>query len=116
MKTKFAASALTAAMLLSAVTVTAFADESYSFTAGQQRSQSRNSIYAQAMQIEDEEERKAFLAEHGITDIQWSEEAAAAYSYVGGRLRGSMYQSDDNADSSAYGYVTGQQRGSSYHR
>ncbi len=90
----------------------------YSYLAGRQRSISRNELYAQAAMIEDEEERKAFLIENGIADTEYSEEAAAFYSYVSGRERGASYRSFDETDQSetqsSYSYAVGQQRGSSY--
>ncbi|MGM9614375.1 MAG: hypothetical protein ACI3W7_02440 [Oscillospiraceae bacterium] len=129
MKKRVAMLACAIAVMLSLGTVTAFAAEttgaepaaSYSYLAGQQRSQSRNALYAQAAEIESEEERNAFLAENGINDTVWSEEAAANFSYAAGRLRGASYRSDDstdneNSDMSSYNYVTGQQRGSSYQK
>lgn len=94
-KTKRIAGIVSAAFVItmSAATMTAFAaeteknivsDESsnYSYLAGQQRSTSRNELYAQAAAIEDEDERKAFLVENGIADTEYSAEAAA-YSYYG---------------------------------
>ena len=129
MKKRAAMIACTLAAMLSLGSVAAFAAEttgeepaaSYSYLAGQQRSQSRNDLYAQASGIESEEERDAFLAEYGINDTEWSEEAAASFSYAAGRQRGASYRSDDSIDNensnmSSYNYVTGQQRGSSYHR
>ena len=91
----------------------------YHYMAGQQRSQSRNTIYAQAEAIESEEEREAFLNEQGIGETEWSADAAAAFSYVTGRQRSTSFRTDDadsttNVDMSAYRYVIGQQRGSSY--
>lgn len=135
--------ALAAALILSAGGVTAFAAESgaksytagqetdaantsetedesgYSYLKGRQRSVSRNELYAQAEQLP-EEERDAFLAEHGIADTPYSEEAAAAYSYVSGQKRGAAYRQDDdtdgNQDMSGYSYLTGRQRGASYQK
>ena len=49
----------------------------YSYLAGQQRSTSRNDLYAQAEQLP-EEERDDFLAENGIGETPYSEEAAAS--------------------------------------
>lgn len=130
MKKRVAMIACAMAAVLSLGTVTAFAAEttseasetsSYSYLAGQQRSQSRNGLYAQAAEIDSEEEREAFLAENGVNDTEWSEEAAAGFSYVAGRQRGASYRSDDTTENAAsdvgsYSYVTGQQRGSSYHK
>lgn len=95
-------------------------DESgYSYLTGQQDSTKRNDLYAQAGQLP-EDEQDAFLAENGIGETPWSEDAAASYSYVGGQQRGASYRQDDDADStqdmSGYSYLTGQQRGSSYHQ
>ncbi len=91
----------------------------YSYITGQQRSTERNDLYAQAEELP-EDEQDAFLAENGIGETPWSEEAAASYSYVGGQQRGASYrQSDDSErtqDISGYGYLTGQQRGASYHK
>lgn len=109
------------ALILSLCGMTAFAagSDAYSYLAGQQRSAARNDLYAQAAELP-EEERDDFLAENGIGEIPWSEEAAAAYSYVSGRQRGASYrQSDDTEraqDTSGYSYLTGQQRGASYHK
>ena len=91
----------------------------YSYLTGQQNSTTRNDLYAQAEELP-EDEQDAFLAENGIGETPWSEEAAASYSYVGGQQRGASYQQDDDADStqdmSEYSYLTGQQRGASYHK
>ncbi len=114
-------SAVAAALVLSMQCVPASAAESdaFSYLTGQQRSTARNELYAQAAQLP-EEEQDAFLAENGIGETPWSEEAAASYSYVAGRQRGASYRQDDDADStqdmSGYSYLTGQQRGSSYHK
>lgn len=90
----------------------------YSYLAGRQRCVSRNELFAQAEKIEDEEERKAFLIENGIADTEYSEEAAASYSYVSGRERGAGYRTSDDTEQAAaqsgYSYMTGQQRGASY--
>lgn len=108
-------------MVLSMGSMTAFAEESYSYTIGQQRSQERNSLYAQSEALESEEERDAFLKEHGIGDTEWSEETAASYSYVAGQQRGASYRIDEtndesDTDRSAYSYMIGQQRGSGYRK
>lgn len=121
MKRKITAAAAAAAMVLSLGSGTAFAAENYSYLTGQARSAERNEVYAQAEAIESEEEREAFLKEHGISEEEWSEEAAASYSYVGGRQRGASFRTEDtndneNSDMSSYSYVTGQQRGSSYQK
>lgn len=125
---KIAVIVCTLAALLSLASFTAFAEEatdeakaSYSYLTGQQRSQGRNSVYAQAARIESDEERKAFLNEQGIGEIEWSEEAAANFSYVAGQKRGASYRTDDTdgsgkPDMSSYSYLTGQQRGSSYQK
>ena len=113
--------AVVAALVLSVGCVTAFAAESdaFSYLTGRQRSTSRNELYAQAAELP-EDEQDAFLAENGIGETPWSEEAAASYSYVGGQQRGASYRQDDDADStqdmSGYSYLTGQQRGASYHK
>lgn len=129
MKKRVVTLACAISVMLSLGTVTAFAAEttreepatSYSYLAGQQRSQSRNDLYAQAAEIESDEKRDAFLVENGINDTEWSEEAAANFSYVAGQRRGASYRSGDSTDNensnmSSYNYVTGQQRGSSYHK
>ncbi len=122
--------AVLAAIVMATAAVPVFAAETganasaetseYSYLAGRQRSVSRNEIYAQAALIEDEEERKAFLNEHGIAETEWSEEAAASFSYVAGRERGASYRTSDDTEASesqsGYSYLTGQQRGASYHR
>ena len=114
-------SAVAAALVLSVGGVTAFAAETdaYSYLAGRQRSTARNDLYAQAEQLP-EEERDAFLAENGIGETPWSEEAAKSYSYVAGRQRGAAYRQSDDAertqDTSGYSYLTGQQRGASYQK
>lgn len=129
-KTKWAAGSLAAALavMISASTMVAFAAEtetnvsagnsSYSYLAGRQRSVSRNELYEQAAQMEDEAELEAFLIEHGIGDTEYSEEAAASYSYVSGRERGAGYRSSDDTETggtqAGYSYAAGQQRGSSY--
>ncbi len=91
----------------------------YSYLAGQQNSTNRNDLYAQAQELP-EDEQDAFLAENGIGETPWSEEAAASYSYVTGQQRGASFRQDDDADStqdmSGYSYLTGQQRGASYHK
>ena len=91
----------------------------YSYLTGQQRSTKRNDLYVQAEQLP-EEERDAFLAENGVGETPYSQEAAESYSYVAGQQRGASYrQSDDNErtqDVADYGYLTGQERGASYQR
>ena len=84
--------AVAAALTLSVGCVTAFAAEpdGYNYLTGQQNSTNRNDLYAQA-ELLPEEERDAFLAEHGIGETPWSEDAAASYSYVSGRQRGASY-------------------------
>ena len=128
-------SAVAVALVLSVGCVSAFAAENdsdvtdapseaedetaYSYLTGQRNSTNRNDLYAQAEELP-EDQRDAFLAENGIVETPWSEEAAASYSYVGGRQRGASYRQGDDADStqdmSGYSYLTGQQRGSSYHQ
>ena len=94
-------------------------EDEYSYLTGQQNSTTRNDLYAQAEELP-EDEQDAFLAENGIGETPWSEEAAASYSYVGGQQRGASYRQGDDADStqdmSGYSYLTGQQRGASYHK
>lgn len=75
-----------------AETVAVESTASYSYLAGQQRSQSRVSLYAQAAELETEEEQAAFLAENGIGETAWSEGAAASYSYVAGQQRGASHR------------------------
>ena len=74
------------ALVLSVGCMTVFAAESdaFSYLTGRQRSTSRNDLYAQAEELP-EDEQDAFLAENGIADTPWSEEAAASYSYVTGQ-------------------------------
>ena len=114
-------SAVVTALVLSVGCVTAFAagSDAFSYLTGRQRSTLRNELYAQAAELP-EDEQDAFLAENGIGETPWSEEAAASYSYVGGQQRGASYRQDDDADStqnmSGYSYLTGQQRGASYHK
>ncbi len=115
-------SAVAASLALSLGCVTAFAAESdgaSSYLTGRQRSTSRNELYAQSAELP-EDEREAFLAENGIGETPWSEEAAASYSYVLGQQRGASYRQGGDADStqdmSGYSYLLGQQRGNSYHK
>ena len=128
-------SAVAVALVLSVGCVSAFAAENdsdvtdapseaedetaYSYLTGQRNSTNRNDLYAQAEELP-EDQRDAFLAENGIGETPWSEEAAASYSYVGGLQRGASYRQGDDADStqdmSGYSYLTGQQRGASYHK
>lgn len=127
-KTKCIAAFISAiAMTVSAASVTAFAAESentapakssYSYFAGRQRSIGRNEIFALAAEIEDDDERKAFLIANGISETEYSEEIAASYSYTVGRQRGASYRSDNSEQTEAqsgYSYAAGRQRGSSYH-
>ncbi|MGM9616936.1 hypothetical protein [Butyricicoccus sp.] len=118
MKKKLAAAVVVMGTLLSFGSVIAFATENKSYLTGQQRSQNRNEVYAQAETMESEEEREAFLNEQGIGETEWSEEAAASYSYITGQQRGASFRTDDDSDTdrSSYSYVTGQQRGSSYQK
>ncbi len=110
-----------AVLVLLVGSVTAFAAESDepSYLTGRQRSTARNEVYEQAAELP-EDEQDAFLAENGIADTPYSEEAAASYSYVSGQQRGASYRQGDDADSaqdmSGYSYLTGQQRGNSYHK
>lgn len=126
-RTKMIAGVTALALMLSAGATTAFAAEtecaatdksSYSYLTGQQRSVGRNEIYAQAELIEDEAEREAFLHANGISETAYSEEAAASYSYVTGKARGTSYSvagdTEESVDKSGYVYIAGQQRGSSY--
>lgn len=131
-KTKWAAGSVAAALvvMMSTASMAAFAAEaetgvpaessSCSYLAGRQRSVGRNELYGQAAKIEDEAEREAFLIENGISDTEYSEEAAASYSYVSGRERGAGYRSSDDAEEGktqeSYSYAAGRQRGSSFRR
>lgn len=114
-------SAIAAAFVLSAGCMTVFAAESeeYGYLQGQQRSAERNDLYKYAEQLPSDE-RDAFLAENGIGEEPYSEEAAAAYSYVAGRQHGMTYrQSDDterNQDTSGYSFRIGQERGAGYNK
>ena len=91
----------------------------YSYITGQQNSTNRNDLYTQAEELP-EDEQDAFLAENGIGETPWSEEAAASCSYVGGQQRGASYRQGDDGDGtwdmSGYSYQAGQQRGASYHK
>ena len=113
-KKTMALSVAAAALALSMGCVTAFASESdaFSYLTGKQRSTERNELYAQAAELP-EEEQGAFLAEKGIADTAYSEEAAASYSYVTGQQVGSQYE-DDTEDKTGYSYITGQEIGPSY--
>ena len=114
-------SAVVMALVLSVGGVTAFAagSDGSSYLTGRQRSTERNEVYAQTAELP-EDGRNAFLAENGIADTPYSEEAAASYSYVGGQQRGAFYRQDDDADGtqnmSGYSFRTGQQRGASCHK
>ena len=78
------------------------------------RVSSRNELYAQASELP-EDERDAFLAENGVGETPYSEEAASAYGYVTGQKRGAAYRQDDGAEEPGeYSYLTGQKRGASY--
>ena len=93
-------------------------EDEYSYLAGQQDSTTRNDLYAQAEELP-EDEQDAFLAENGIGETPYSEEAAASYSYVTGQQRGASYRQggdDGTWDMSGYSYLAGQQRGASYHK
>lgn len=111
--------ALLAVAVLGCVTVFAADSEAFGYLTGQQRSAARNSVYAEAETLP-EDEQDAFLAENGIGETPYSEEAAANYGYVAGQSRGSSYRQGDDSertqDTSGYGYLTGQQRGSSYQK
>ncbi|MGN0710801.1 MAG: hypothetical protein ACI4LO_03495 [Anaerovoracaceae bacterium] len=116
---KIIVSAFTLAMLLSLGSASAFAADNCSYMTGQQRAQARNAAYEQASALGSEAEQKAFLNEQGIGETEWSEEAAASYSYVTGHQHGISYKASetdvsDTEDTSSYSYVTGRQRGSSY--
>lgn len=114
-KKTIALCAAAAALALSMGCVTAFASESsdaFSYLTGRQRSTERNELYAQAAELP-EDEQSAFLAEKGIADTAYSDEAAASYSYVAGQQVGSQYE-DDTEDKTGYSYITGQEIGPSY--
>lgn len=120
-KKTIALTAVVMALVLSVGSVTAFAagSDGFSYLTGRQRSTSRNDLYAQAEELP-EDQQDAFLAENGIGETPWSEDAAASYSYVGGQQRGASYRQGEDADGtqdmSGYSYVAGQQRGASYHQ
>ena len=113
--------AVLVALVLSLGCATAFAadPDAYSYLTGQQSSTNRNGLYAQAQELP-EDEQDAFLADNGIGETPWAEDAAASYSYVSGQQRGASYRQDEDTDStqdmSGYSYLTGQQRGASYHK
>ncbi|MGN0299215.1 MAG: hypothetical protein ACI4C1_08570 [Lachnospiraceae bacterium] len=119
MKKKIVATAAVMVALLSLGSVTTFAAENYSYLTGQERSGNRIEVYAQAESFATEEEAQVYLDSQGIGENEWSEEAAASYSFVKGQQRGMSFRTDDtddnaNSDMSSYSYVTGRQRGSSY--
>lgn len=109
--------AAAAALALSIGCAAAAETDSYSYLAGRQRSVGRNDLYAQAEQLP-EDERDAFLAENGIGDTPYSEEAASSYSYVAGQQRGAAYGHDDETgeapDLSGYSFYAGKARGAGY--
>ena len=120
-KIKTFAAAAALMMMVSATGLTAFAAEDYSYLAGQRNAQSRNALYEQAEAIESEEERRAFLAEHGIDDMPYSEENAQTYSYISGQQRGASYRTEGNDTDAGeftanYRYIAGRQRGSGYQK
>ena len=94
--------------------ITVFAADSFGYLDGQARSAERNELYAEAETLP-EDEQDAFLAENGIGEEQYSEEAAADYSYVAGQQNGAQYE-DDSEDKTGYAYLDGQARGASYRR
>ena len=103
-----------AAVMISVLSLgsAAFAEEtdtsSYSFQAGRDAALSRTQIYEKAMQIEDEEERAAYLESYGLNEEEWSEENAANYSWVTGQERGSQYGDHaETEDVSGYSFNTG---------
>ena len=96
-----------AIVVLGCVTVFAVDSEAFGYLAGRQRSTARADLYAGAETLP-EDEREEFLAENGIGEEPYSEEAAANYSYVGGQAVGSQYE-DDTEDKTGYSYVTGQE-------
>ena len=106
-----------AIVVLGCVTVFAVDSEAFGYLAGRQRSTARADLYAGA-ETRPEDERDEFLAENGIGEEPYSEEAAANYSYVAGQSRGASYRRSDDSeraqDFSGYSFVAGQQRGSSY--
>ena len=101
-----------AIVVLGCVTVFAVDSEAFGYLAGRQRSTARADLYAGAETLP-EDEREEFLAENGIGEEPYSEEAAANYSYVGGQAVGSQYE-DDTEDKTGYSYVTGQENGAAY--
>lgn len=108
-KKTIAISAVAAALVLSVGCVTAFADESdtFSFLTGQQRTVTRNELYEQAAELP-EEEQTDFLAENGIAENPHTDEAAESYSYTTGQEIGTSY-APEAEDESGYSYLTGQQ-------
>ena len=99
-----------AIVVLGCVTVFAVDSEAFGYLAGRQRSTAHADLYAGAETLP-EDEREEFLAENGIGEEPYSEEAAANYSYVGGQAVGSQYE-DDTEDKTGYSYVTGQESSS----
>ena len=102
-----------AALMVMASSMTAFAAEmtdsaSYSYLAGKNAAASRVQVYEEAMKIENEEERAAYLKSFGLNEEAWSEENAANYSWISGQARGSQYADhEESEDTGAYSFRTG---------
>ncbi len=109
-----AAVAVAAVAVIGGTTAFAVGTEGFGYLIGRERSTSRNELYSEAETLP-EEEQDGFLAENGIGEEPYSEEAAAGYSFVTGQANGSQYE-NDGEDTEGYSYLVGQKRGSSYQR
>ncbi len=105
-----------AVAVLGCATVYAATPGTLSYLFGRQESASREELYSEAESLP-EDERDEFLAENGVGEEPYSEEAAAGYSYVEGLRHGASYRQGEDSergqDVSGCGYLTGQQRGAS---
>lgn len=94
------------------------AQADYSYNAGHQNSQSRNSIYEDLPEGGTKEDAEAFYEQNDVGGSAWSdgaydESAKADYGYVQGQQRGSSYAQETDGevthDRSGYSYSTGRQ-------
>ena len=90
----------------------------YSYNAGQQNAQSRNSIYENLPEGGTKEDAEAFYEQNDVGGGAWvdgayDESEKADYGYVQGQQRGSSYAQDTDGevtpDKSGYSYSTGRQ-------
>lgn len=90
----------------------------YSYNAGQQNAQSRNSIYENLPEGGTKEDAEAFYEQSGVGGGAWvdgayDESAKTDYGYMTGQQRGSSYAQDTDGevtpDKSGYSYSTGRQ-------